>query len=70
MKKAVVLLLIIAFAMRVKAQVAVRNQPDSSYYTMVVKTCKPFTPTEQEIVNVKPNKLPVNIQDTLKKYDW
>lgn len=63
-------MLAIAFAIQVTAQVAVPGQPDSSYYTWVVKTCKPFTPTEYDIVNVKPNRIPENMADTLKKYDW
>ncbi len=56
--------------MQVTAQVAIPNQPDSSYYPMVVNTCKSFTPTEYDIVNFKPNTIPVAILDTLKKYDW
>lgn len=56
--------------MQVTAQVAVPNQPDSSYYTMVVNTCKRYTPTEYDIVNVKPNTIPAAMLDTLRKYDW
>ncbi len=56
--------------MQVTAQVAISNQPDSNYYTMVVNTCKRFTPTEYDIVNVKPNTIPGGMLDTLKKYDW
>jgi hypothetical protein len=52
------------------AQVAIPDQPDSTYYAMVVNTCKVFTPTEYDIVNVKPNSIPATIADSLKKYDW
>lgn len=70
MKLIISILLIIAFASQVNAQVAVSNQPDSNYYTMVVNTCKRFTPTEYDIVNVKPNAIPAAMLDTIKKYDW
>ena len=62
--------IISVFTNQVTAQIAVLNQPDSSYYTMLVNTCKRFTPTEYDMVNVKPNTIPLAMLDTLKKYDW
>ena len=58
------------YAVSMQAQVPVDRQPDSNYYAMVVNTCRPFIPTEYDMVNVKPNTIPPGIIDTLKKKDW
>ena len=70
MKLIISVFIISVFTNQVTAQIAVSNQPDSSYYSMVVNTCKRLTPTEFDMINVKPNTIPLAMLDTLKKYDW
>ncbi|MCE3227417.1 MAG: hypothetical protein K0S32_1968 [Bacteroidetes bacterium] len=52
------------------SQVDYPTQPSANYYEVLKSRVVPVIPTEQQLVSVKAETIPVGLKDTLLKYDW
>ena len=68
--KRILAIAIYFFPLALFAQVKTSNQPEETWFETTFKKQEVLLPAKQQLLQIKQENIPENLQDTLRKYDW